>query len=256
MDYIISYIQTKLKGILLALQFLTKITLKRDMAATPQEVGQSGVWFPVVGMVLGLMLVVLNMLLSPWLPNIIVNIILILSLIAFSGALHLDGFLDSCDGLFGGTSPEGRMQIMRDERIGAFALAGGVLLLLTKFSALAVLPDMSMALLLAPTLGRWGMSLAIVAFPYAREQGLGRDIKEHATWRQAAIATVITLVIMWIAGQLIGIISFVVAALVFWIGASFTMRRIPGLTGDIYGALNEIIEVVVLLTLIVGQSLT
>ena len=239
-----------------ALQFLTIAPALIRRPFTAREMGRSVGYYPLVGILLGVILLGANYLLTYILP-LQVRIVLILVLwVTLTGALHLDGFLDAFDGLFGGSSPEDRMRIMRDERIGAFALAGGVLLFMTKFSTLAVLPDMSMALLLAPTLGRWGMSLAIVAFPYAREQGLGRDIKEHATWRQAVISTVITLVIVWIAGQQIGLISFIVAAIALWIGASFTMRRIPGLTGDIYGGINEIIEVVVLLTLIVGQSLT
>ena len=88
-----------------------------------------------------------------------------------TGALHLDGFLDSCDGLFGGHTPEARLRIMRDERAGAFAVIGGILLMLLKYAALAGNPHRIAALILAPVVGRWGMAVAVVAFPYGRPRG-------------------------------------------------------------------------------------
>jgi adenosylcobinamide-GDP ribazoletransferase len=184
----------------------------------------------------------------------LVRIALVLTLwVILTGALHLDGFLDACDGLLGGFTPESRMEIMRDERVGAFALAGGVLLLLVKFSALSAVRPVAPALLLAPVLSRWGMAIALVAFPYARPQGLGKAVKDNATRRQALLATVfallVSLAVAWWWADWWALLAMAGAALVVWGGARYTLRRIPGLTGDIYGALNEIIEVAVLLVL-------
>jgi adenosylcobinamide-GDP ribazoletransferase len=138
--------------------------------------------------------------------------------------------------------------------VGAFALAGGILLLLVKFTCLSAVPAQSIAVLLAPVLGRWGMTLAIVIFPYAREKGLGRDMKDQATWVQALFATAIAVLVAWLAGGWLGIIALVLAGLVTWGMAIFTLRRIPGLTGDIYGAINELVEVAVLLTFVAGMA--
>ena len=80
---------------------------------------------------------------------------------------------------------------MKDERVGAFAVVGGVLLLLIKFLALWSAQDRLAACLLAPMLGRWGMVLTIVLFPYARPEGLGRSMKDHAGWREMLLATLI-----------------------------------------------------------------
>jgi adenosylcobinamide-GDP ribazoletransferase len=181
---------------------------------------------------------------------------LILALwVILSGALHLDGFLDTCDGLLGGYTPESRLNIMRDERVGAFALAGGVLLLLTKFTALGAIGDRLGALLLAPTLGRWGMSLALFAFPYARSQGLGREIKDHTTRREIILASLVALPVAWFAGAWLGLLAVGATILVVWGGSIFIMRRLPGLTGDTYGALNELIEISVLLILVAGETI-
>ena len=238
---------------LTALQFLlvSPAFIKRPFTA--RELGAAVGFYPLVGLVLGSLLLAADYLLALFMPPL-VRLALILTLwVLLTGALHLDGFLDACDGLLGGFTPESRLEIMRDEHFGAFALAGGVLLLLVKFSSLSAITPLAPALLLAPVLGRWGMAVALVAFPYARQQGLGRAVKDNAGLRQAIIATLfaltISLAVAWWWAEWRVLLALVSAALVVWAGARFTLRRIPGLTGDIYGALNEIIEVVVLLAL-------
>jgi len=233
-----------------ALQFLiiTPAFIKRPFTQT--ELGRAVGYFPLVGLLLGAALAGANFLFGRLFPSV-VNAALLLALwVLLTGALHLDGFLDSLDGLLGGTTPEQRLVIMRDERVGAFSMAGGVLLLLLKFSILSALPDRSAALLVAPILGRSGISLAIIAFPYGRLQGLGRDMKAGAHWQQALLASVIAvLTTIWMAGWL-GVAALAITTLVLLCASWFTMRLLPGLTGDIYGALVELIEVFVLLTFI------
>jgi adenosylcobinamide-GDP ribazoletransferase len=174
------------------------------------------------------------------------NAALLLSLwILLSGALHLDGFLDACDGLFGGHSAEQRLEIMRDEAIGAFAFAGGAMLLLTKFGALQ--GGSSAALLLAPTLGRWAISLCIVTFPYARAEGLGSAMKAHAGWRQVLLATTIAATAAWLAAGGWGLLALATIGLFVALLGRFVLGRIPGFTGDLYGAACESSEALVLL---------
>ena len=232
---------------LTALQFLTIAPAFIRRRFTSRELGQAVGYYPLVGSLMGAILVGADALLGRIFPAQVQTALLLALWVLLSGALHLDGFLDACDGLLGGFTPESRLEIMRDERVGGFALAGGILLFLVKFSALEAAPARAAALMLAPTLGRWGMSAAIIAFPYARPQGLGRDAKDQATWRQVLLATVTALVVAWLAAGWPGLAAIVVAALVVWAGARFSLRRIPGLTGDIYGALNELIETAILL---------
>jgi adenosylcobinamide-GDP ribazoletransferase len=242
-----------LTAFLTAVQFLliSPAFIKRPFTA--RELGAAVGFYPLVGLILGGLLLAADYLLGLFLPPL-VRIALVLALwVILTGALHLDGFLDACDGLLGGFTPESRMEIMRDERVGAFALVGGVLLLLVKFSALSAVRPIAPALVLAPVLSRWGMAIALVAFPYARPHGLGRAAKDNATRQQAILATVlallISLAVAWFWADWRILLAMAGAALVVWAGAKYTLRRIPGLTGDIYGALNEIIEVIVLLML-------
>ncbi len=178
--------------------------------------------------------------------------------IVLTGALHFDGLLDSVDGLLGGDTAERRLQIMRDERTGAYAVAAAGLILLAMFTALNAIPgERWPALITAPLLGRCGISLCIAALPYARKQGLGLDIKANARPAHAAGALISTLglvaLIVWRTGGFTAAAAVLTAAVIAIVVSRFVLGRIPGMTGDTYGAINMLIEVGVLLTFVVGS---
>jgi len=224
-------------------------------AFTPREMGEAVGFYPLVGLLLGGILALADALLGYLFPIPVRSALVLALWIVLTGGLHLDGFLDSCDGLLGASTPERRMEIMRDERVGAFALAGGVLLLLTMFSSLGTMASGRWAaLLLAPVLGRWGITMAVVAFPYARTAGLGRDIKDQAHAAQARLATVTALVVVAVVALILHsaapLVAMAAAAVVFRLSTRFILARIPGMTGDTYGAINMLIEASVLLAFV------
>ena len=118
---------------LAALKFLTIIPLPSRLEPTPEEVGHSLAYFPVVGIIIGLILAGLNWLLGLFLPPAVVAGLVLVFMVVISGALHLDGFADTCDGIAGHRTAEERLQVMRDSRVGAFAVIGVSLLLLVKY---------------------------------------------------------------------------------------------------------------------------
>ena len=244
------WLRMQVTAFLASMQFLTLVPPVIRRPFRPGELGQAVGYFPLVGAALGGLLAGMNLLLGACLHGGVTPALLVAAWVVLTGALHLDGFLDACDGLFGGHTLEARLRILRDERVGAYGLAGGVLLLLLKYCALAALPRRTAALILAPTLGRWGISLALVAFPYARQQGLGRAMKDHAGGRQAILATVVALAAAWFGAGLPGLVGLAVAGAVAWAAARFAQSRLSGLTGDIYGAICELVEVTVLLVLV------
>ena len=152
--------------------------------------------------------------------------------------------------------PERRLEILRDVHTGAFGLVGLILLLLTKLTALAALPEgiRLPALLLVPTLGRWGMTGAVLLYPYARSgPGLGQRAKTGAGPRQLTIATATAVLVTALAWRLgLGWVApalLLLAALTLLLSAWWIRSRIGGLTGDAYGAICELIEVAALLAL-------
>jgi adenosylcobinamide-GDP ribazoletransferase len=241
-------------SLLTAFQFLTTFPAVIRRMFTAQELGRAVGFFPVVGLALGGVFYGLASGLRLVFPAQVAAVFVLVAWLLLTRALHFDGFLDTCDGLFGGFTPERRLEIMRDSRVGAFGVAAGGLLLLAKYAAINSLPHLS-GLLLAPVLGRWVLSIAIFAYPYAREKGLGRDMKDNVRWPQVILATVLTALAAWLFASWTGLLAVTLAGALLWLGAGFILRRISGLTGDSYGALCELAELAVLLLFSTGLSL-
>jgi adenosylcobinamide-GDP ribazoletransferase len=229
-----------------ALQFLTTLPLGNDgPAITLESLGRAVRYYPLVGLLLGGLLVGLHWLLHPYFPALLVNLVCVVALLAFTGMLHFDGFLDSCDGLFSARSPEERLEIMRDSRVGSFAVAGGWCLLSVKLVTLQSLPEnlIMPALLLSPMLGRWALVIAVVLFPYGREQGLGQSYKQFTTLRELIFLTFgvlgICFFVLNLRGVILAILLFIIS---FLLGKWIELRLQKGLTGDSYGFITEAIE--------------
>jgi adenosylcobinamide-GDP ribazoletransferase len=255
-----------LAGLALALQFLTVLPIPRLSQAVPAEEVESAPnmaaalpWFPLVGAFLGGVLALIDWALRPALSLGVRSVMLLVVAAGITGMLHLDGFIDCCDGLLGARSTERRLAILRDSRVGAYGVVGGSLLILLRYVALAALsqPDMRLfALVAAALLGRWGMVYAVVRFPYARSSGAGTPFRatgRRLTWASVlAGALVITISILSGAPSLAQALvrAALVAGIAVLVTAGVTMwmsRRLDGgLTGDTYGALNECVEVAVL----------
>ena len=234
---------------LAALRFLTTIPLPWGREARPEELGRSAGFFPVIGIIIGLILVGLNWLLGLFLPSPVVNVLLVVSLVVISGALHLDGFVDTCDGIAGHKTPEERWQVMNDSRVGAFGIIGACCLLLVKYVSLNSMPEnlMMATLILMPTVSRWTMVYAIFAYPYAKPSGLGKVFKQGTSWRWFVMATLIALAVAIGLAQLMGLAIMLGIWIMVMAMAAYLKRKFSGLTGDTYGAVNEVAEVCVLI---------
>lgn len=233
-------------GLIAALRFLTILPVPGPAELPLSAYGSAVGWYPAVGALIGSLLIGGSGLLRLVFPPALGAALTLGLWVLLTAALHLDGFLDTCDGLLGGITPDQRLEIMHDERVGAYALAGGSLLLIGKFGALLAISDWR-ALLLAPVLGRGVLSLAVISCPYARPQGLGKLAKSAAGPQQLMLSGALTLAAVlvgwsWQAGA-----ALLVAGISLFSITSFTLRRIPGLTGDVYGAVVELVELAVLL---------
>jgi adenosylcobinamide-GDP ribazoletransferase len=236
---------------LVALQFLTRLPTPPGLPVSGPALGRALGWFPAVGLLLAGLLVAADGLLSGALPRGLVDAFLLVLLALLTGGLHLDGFMDTCDGLFSLRTPAERLAIFRDSRVGSFGVVGAASLLLVQWTALGALPaPLRPAMLLVTlSLARWAMVYAIVAFPYGREEGLGRMFKDQAGGRALVAATLIA---GGAAGLLLGVAglaAFALTAVATWLFARYCLARLPGLTGDTYGALNELTQALLLIAL-------
>lgn len=238
-----------------AFQFLTSLPLPWPREVRPEALGRATACFPLVGLIIGVFLAALNWLLNHILPVALVNALLIVALVMLTGALHLDGLADTCDGLAGHRPVEERWRVMRDSHAGVFGVVGVVLVLLVKYVSLNSLPQdlMTAALLFMPVVSRWAMVYAIFAYPYTRPSGLGTAFKAQTRWPQFTAATLITLAVAIALFPMFSVTGLLVTFgvwLVTVILAAYFRHKFAGLTGDTYGAINEVAEVVVLILVI------
>ncbi|MFC2047751.1 adenosylcobinamide-GDP ribazoletransferase [Chloroflexota bacterium] len=231
---------------LAALQFLTIWPWPRRREFSPEELGRSVGYFPAVGFIIGLVLAGLSWLLGLILPLAVVNALLIVALAVISGALHLDGFVDTCDGIAGHKTVEERWRVMTDSRAGGFGIVGIVLLLLVKYVSLSSLPAgplLMATLMLMPVVSRWAMVYAVFAYPYAKPSGLGKVFKQGVSWHKLTVATLIALAVTAGLTQLVGLVIMFGVWIMVIVLAAYLKYKFSGLTGDHYGAVNEVAEV-------------
>jgi len=240
-----------MKSFFLAWQFLTILPgRKSDQEINPRLLGRSMAFYPVIGLLLGLILWAAHWIFSLAFPRTLVDGLIVMLLVLLTGAFHLDGLADTCDGLASGKTPEERMKIMKDHRVGTFGVAGLILILGIKLLALNALPERTgeTALLLALVLSRWSMVQLTYRAPYARrEGGLGLPFKENLAKREMVVATATALVLSFFFYRFWGMILWLVVGVFTLLFQKFFENKIGGITGDILGAANETNEVLVLI---------
>lgn len=231
----------------LALSFLTILPVPSRRLANPDptDLARSFAVFPLVGLLLGSILVV-----PPWLASSrgspLLHATLLTSLLCLlTRALHLDGLADLADGFGGGQTAERRLAIMKDSRTGAFGVAAIVLLVAVKIAALEILIARNAwsALCLGPVLGRFAMVAAAYRNHYARpEGGLGQSFVSHLSHSELLIASLLAGVIGLALAPLPSLAAF--GAILCWVSTMrhLSRRLIGGITGDVLGAVNETSE--------------
>jgi adenosylcobinamide-GDP ribazoletransferase len=234
-------------SIIAAFQFLTIFPTIIKRMFTSQEMGRAVAWFPLVGIVLGLLLYAVNHFAQLIFPANVSAALTLFAWVMFTRAFHLDGFMDTCDALYGGWTPERRLEIMKDSRMGAFGVAGGILVLLTQYSALHSSGQLFPALLLATTLGRWASPLIIYSFPYARDEGMVIEMKKNVRIQEVIIATLIAGTLSFFVYSWMGLLLMLASAIIGICIALYAMRLLHGLTGDIYGTVTTSIEMLILI---------
>ena len=227
------------------------VPLRSHLEIQPRALAASLGWYPFIGFLMGTILVLSDRFLSGTFPDPIVNLLLLTLLIILTGALHQDGLADTIDALAGGRSREHRLSILKDGRIGAIGATGLIVGLGLRYAGFMNLPPGSREplLLCMPAVGRWSMVLAAWWGSYARsEGGLAAPFIQNVAWQEVFLATVIIgMGLLYSMGPL----SAIALLLGIPIGVGFLVwcatRLFGGITGDILGTTNEIIEIVFLI---------
>ena len=242
-----------------ALTFLTRIPLPFKTEYNDKLPSASMGLYPLIGIIVGTILLLFSELTAIFLPDNIRNVLMLILLVYLTGGLHLDGFIDSVDGLFSCRKKDEILEIMHDSLIGAFGAISVILLFLLKLYLFIELSGdlRKAALLLMPVFSRWMIVFAAWNYPLAVSSSIGRGFNYSLSWKQLLEGIIYLFTIVYVVYYLfsfkiyLSIIIFLVSFIITHLFSKYVIIKIDGLTGDIYGAINEIIEVVVLLTALV-----
>lgn len=249
-----------MNGIILLFKFMTRLPLGLEPKFDSDSLGKSMKFFPIVGMVMGIILFAFFWGLSKviYSPMVMVVLLIIIEVI-LTGGLHLDGLADTFDGIFSYRSKQKMLDIMKDSRLGT---NGGLVLILYFILKVALVYELDMTIglpsgivfLLTPAIARLNSVVNCASAPYARATGMGKTFVDNTNGCGVVVAMVITLAYMFAVCQLF-FLPYVLLAIVpivmllGFIFAKLMTRKIGGVTGDTLGAVVELSEILVILLL-------
>ncbi len=237
-----------LKNFAAAMSFLTVIRVPFAQSILgPAELAASFSCFPLAGLILGAIYSGTAMLLAGRVPALVLAVVVCALMVVLTRGFHLDGLADLGDGFWGGSTPERRLEIMKDSRVGTFGVLALVLALSFKIASIDSLISTGnyAPLLLAPVFARFAMVAAAHGSNYARREGLGRPFLEHMRIGHMLFAAIFCLAAALAAGPR-NIIYFAPALAAVAILRYFSQRFLGGITGDVFGAISETTEILIL----------
>lgn len=237
----------------LTLAFFTRIPLPASLGNRinhDAKIGEAAAFFPIAGLILSIPMAIIWFVASSYLPATIAAGLAIGLSLLITGGLHEDGFADCADGLGATPNRERALEIMRDSRIGTYGSLALILSIGLRWAALASLGPLSgvLAIIICNVGARSAMTIAMQFSEYARPEGLG---KQAGTIRQLdfLVAILIAFLIAMICGWFWGVAALCFAYIVAWLFLKRLEHRLGGYTGDGLGAMEQIAEITILITL-------
>lgn len=236
----------------LAIGLLTRVPMPHPANAVPDGLARAQRAFPLVGALIGLVVGLVDRgLLAMNVPSLAAAALALGASAALTGALHEDGLADVADGFGGGRDRAAKLSIMRDSRIGTYGAIALLVSFSAKLSALASLPVAAIvpALVAAHALARAAIPVLAANMPFAREDGLGKsagrpDVASAVT--AVVIAVVMALLCLPAKAALLAVVATMAGAAAM---AALAWRQIGGVTGDVFGAAEQVVETAVLVML-------
>ena len=252
----------ELRALAAAFTFMTRFPLGRFASHDSNDLDASAAYFPAVGVVVGAMGALVYTLARTLWPTSVAVLLSMIATVYFTGGFHEDALADTLDGFGGGRTPARVLEIMKDSRVGSYALVGVALLLALKFATLFSIAEsgattVGRALVAAHVLARWSSAPLMATYSYVRPESTnvrpsaGGAFSRGITLPRAFAATLIAAVAVVVAlGPTRAIVTAAVALLVTIVSGLWFKRRIGGITGDTLGAANQIVEIAVYLEIL------
>ncbi len=234
--------------IAVAFQFLTRLPVP-PVAFAPDGLARAVKFFPVVGLAIGSGAALVGKLLAPHLGRPVTALAVLLYLVLITGCLHEDGLADLADSL-GGWTQEQRLAILHDSHLGSYGGTALVLSLLSRAALLAGLPlaQFTAYMVSAHVLCRWSMlPLSYYLRPAREREGQGARIAGLTSAASLVAGSLFTFATVVVALRKAAIGPLLCAMVVPLVSGFFYMRKLGGVTGDCFGATNQLTEIAVYL---------
>lgn len=252
-----------MNGIALLFKFMTRLPVGFEPKFDSDSLGKSMKFFPVVGMVMGLVLFLFYLGLGYFIYSpMVMAVILVIIEVILTGGLHLDGLADTFDGIFSYRSKQKMLEIMKDSRLGT---NGGLVLILYFILKVTLIYELNIygglssgvVLLLTPALARLNSVVNCASAPYARATGMGKTFVDNTNGMSVVIATILTFIFGGAVCYffLIPYAILVIIPILMLLGfvfAKLMTRKIGGVTGDTLGAVVELSEVIAIFLIYIG----
>ena len=243
-----------LNDFLLFFQFFTRIPINKSLKCDKQNFRRGSVFFPIVGLFIGVVQWTVYYLLIKVLPVNITAVFVVIIPIVLTGAIHVDGLGDTCDGFFSLKGNKDKIiEVMKDSRVGTYASIAIVFDLLARYAAVYTVIEMNLPLILiaTPVIARFTVVFLSFIGKNAKETGSGNIFIGNIGVKQLLITAIITVLLVTL---LIGINKtsiLLVSVLIFsFLFNKFCESKITGLTGDTLGANNELVEILIMILFI------
>ncbi len=235
----------ELRKFFIAISFFTRIPIYIQSEIKEDEFYASMDLLPMVGLVIGGILYILWYILMD-VPKDIVSFLLVFIYIFLTGGLHIDGFIDTLDGILSNRNQERVLEIMKDSRIGSFGALGLILLILGYFIIFQHIRGVE--LLLMPMVGRSCVFVTASFSDYARkEAGLGKTFIENVGKKKMIMSLIFSFLVIWFINY-VYLLSFLICILLSIYLISFFKKKLGGMTGDTMGMVIELNQIIFLLS--------
>jgi adenosylcobinamide-GDP ribazoletransferase len=230
--------------LLVALGFLTIVRVRQTSGVDDVVMGRAGAFFPLIGLLLGMVILSVDRGLHPFVPNTLGNVILVVLLAVLSRGFPLLGLAYSVEGLLGSQERQRSLEILTQRTFGLFAVLALLGILFIKICALDLLQGgyRGMALLLGPTLSRWAWVVMAYSSRPVLAKGVGVALIRGVQFREFGLASVLTFALVFAFVEVVGLLIIVPVAGMILGCTLYCNRRLGGVTGETLGALGEMIE--------------
>lgn len=249
---IMKYIKNFFEQFIILIQFMTRIPIPLKISYSEKKLGKSVKFFPLVGLIIGLILYFTNFLITVYLKNIFYNktitaIFLIILEILIVGIIHIDGLADTFDGLFSYAKKEKMLEIMKDSRIGTNGTVVLILYFITKTVLISeIITINSKYLIIYPIIARLSTPVNAGLSNYARKSGMSNAIISENGIFEVIFSLALSIILVFYIIGIKGIVAISIAFVFIIIFMLNVRKKIDGITGDTMGACLELTSILVL----------